>query len=60
MQVTIEISHEANGDDCPVSIGRDRPFDLSSIKEAYQASYGEGSGQITINIAGTQSLEYTF
>ena len=40
VQVTIEISHDANGDDCPVSIGQDRPFDLSSIKDSYQASWG--------------------
>ena len=60
VQVRIDISHDANGDNCRSSIGKDQPFDLSALKEAYQASYGDGPGEITINIAGTESLEYRF
>ena len=60
VQVTIYISHNANGDECESSIGRDQPFDLSSIKQAYQDGYGVEGGTIMINIEGTESLEYTF
>lgn len=42
VQTVLTLAHDAHGDPCRALVGRSLRFDLTPVKRAYQAAYGEG------------------
>lgn len=59
VQVNLELLHSGVADPCDAYITGDVSFDLTPLKESWQASYGGGAGIITVHIGG-QTVEYSF
>ena len=59
VQVALELWHGGPPDACDAWITEDRTFDLTPLKEAWQAAYQQTSGTIVVHVAG-QTVDYTF
>lgn len=60
VQITSFIAHESHDDKCAAVPSEQLVFDLVPLKEAWQAAYGSENGEITINLAGSAPILYTF
>ena len=59
VQAGLEIWHNGNNDTCEMYNMEVLSFDLTPLKESYQAGYGTQDGEITIVIGGS-SVSYLF
>ena len=48
VQLPIVLTHEDNGDPCEAYPTEQRRFDLTPVKERYQAAYGQDSGTVLL------------
>jgi hypothetical protein len=54
------LSHDANGDMCRALLGQTLHFDLTPLRDAYRAAYGETSATIVLQGNWPGRLEYAF
>lgn len=59
VQVAARLAHDADGDPCRALLTRTLRFDLSPLREHFQASYGPGRGTVVIGLGGRR-ITYTF
>ncbi|MCB9759410.1 MAG: hypothetical protein H6739_06185 [Alphaproteobacteria bacterium] len=59
VQVHLEILHESPEDACDAIITETPSFDLTPLKESWQAGYQQASGTIVIHLDG-ESVDYVF
>ena len=50
VQLRVSLAHNANGDTCEESITESYHFDLTPLKEAYQAGYQTETGTIILRL----------
>ena len=63
MQAALEIIHEGPADPCEAYPTESVDFDLTPMKEAWQAAYGASTGEMLLHVSttnGTQSVTYSF
>lgn len=62
VQVHTQIAHESNDDPCDAWLSVQAAFDLVPLKQAWQQSYQQQSGQITVHLANYNGspLSYSF
>ncbi|MFZ6178461.1 DUF4215 domain-containing protein [Nannocystis pusilla] len=61
VQIDLEISHDAHDDLCDAWISEQLVFSLAELKAAWQASYQQEHGQISVGLDGwNQGLAYVF
>ena len=62
VQLRVSLAHNANGDTCEESITESYHFDLTPLKEAYQAGYQTETGTIVLRLkdAPPSDLFYDF
>ena len=66
VQAALLLSHDSNGDMCEAHIVADMEFDLTPLKEEYQASYQQEEGTIILKLLLPEgeyeylTVEYTF
>ena len=65
VQLPMVLTHDGNDDPCEAYLTEQRRFDLTSIKERYQAAYGQESGTVLLllqplPLADDQPLVYQF
>lgn len=59
VQVAARLAHDADGDPCRALLTRTVRFDLSPLREHFEASYGPGRGTVVIGLGGRR-ITYTF
>jgi hypothetical protein len=61
VQIGARLSHNAKSDACDALITKTLTFDLTRLKQRYQASYGRAPATILINLSGLgRQLRYAF
>ncbi len=61
VQAMLQLFHNAGGDTCEAIVTETLLFDLTPLKEAWQESYGQEAGTMTLNLAGApESIRYQF
>lgn len=60
VQAWLDLNHEDNDDPCDGIMSEDITFDLLPMRDAWNASYGPGSGTITLNVVNYGSIDYVF
>lgn len=60
VQVRVQLSHNANGDNCKALLNRVLRFDLTPLKVAYNASYQSTTGTMHLNIRGSTPVSYSW
>lgn len=58
VQVAARLAHDADGDPCRALLTRTLRFDLSPLREHFEASYGPGRGTVIIGLGGRR-ITYT-
>lgn len=53
------VAHDAGGDQCKALISRAFEFDLTRVRNHYQASYGSRAGAVVLDIGG-ERVTYVF
>lgn len=61
VQVNLEIFHGGPADMCEAYLYETLEFDLTPLKDAWKAAYGDTAGTVVINLEGApDSVEYSF
>ena len=61
VQVRARLAHNANGDPCRALLRRELNIDLRPLANAYNATYRQAHGSVSIQLTGTTAaLLYTF
>jgi hypothetical protein len=63
VQVGAVAAHDGHDDSCDALVRSPRQFDLTPLRQAYEASYGQGAATIVINLTDnnrTHRIEYRF
>ena len=60
VQVSLTITRETEGDPCDGIVSEERTLDLSFLRDAYRESYPGAEGEVSINIANSGSVAYSF
>ena len=59
VQVSLQLDHDDIGEACLAYIMEERTFDLSMLRESYQAGYQSTTGTIVAHVS-SQSVDFTF
>ena len=60
VQVGVKLSHDARSDSCKALVTRVLRFDLTPLKQAYNAAYQATTGVMRLNIRGSTSVQYNW
>lgn len=58
VQVAARLAHDADGDPCRALLTRTLRFDLSPLREHFEASYGPGRGTVVMGLGGQRITYY--